>query len=644
MDIVDRIKTDDEFLIGALLAIYSQQEIDEQHGKSTHYQNGKGFNAVDAAILSSISEFYLRYNRLSHKQIETVRKAIKKYKNQLIALKIDPMPNNNPTPKVKRKRTKFYDSSGKYVKLMDNQLIITFPFCYETVSDIKEHLIDRKFEKEPKPRWISNCTVANIEKLKELDFKLHPKVKKWLKRNKINQNELPETKVPGLLREPFKFQKQGVSFLNLKNGRALIADDMGLGKSIQSISYLHLHPEIRPALIICPASVKYNWEKEFKITTGDKSIHIINGKKTYDLPKKDIYIINYDILNAWLKELKKVKLKAVVADEVHMIKNSKAIRTKAVKNVCKKIDHVIGLSGTPIENRPIEIFNMLQILDPETFKSKTQYGKKFCDLKFDGFSWNYNGSSNHEELHDLLTNTIMLRRKKEEVLTDLPDKIKTLLPLELNNMKEYSRAETDFIEWVRETKGSKAASKAQNAQTLSRIEALKQVAVNGKLKQCIQWIDDFLEGSDEKLVVFATHKHVINELMKRYGHKAVKIDGSVQANKRQQIVDTFQNDSNIKIFVGNIKAAGVGITLTAASNVVFLELGWTPSLHSQAADRCHRIGQKNAVNVWYLIAKNTIEEDIMHLLQEKEKVINKILDGDDFSEFEMLNILLKKYE
>jgi SWI/SNF-related matrix-associated actin-dependent regulator 1 of chromatin subfamily A len=314
-----------------------------------------------------------------------------------------------------------------------------------------------------------------------------------------------------------------------------------------------------------------------------------------------------------------------------------------VKKISKRIDHFIALSGTPIVNRPIEMFNALNIIDPTVIPNFWEYTKRYCGRKHNGFGWDFSGATNTQELHKILSESIMLRRKKQDVLTELPDKTFSLVPMELDNEKEYFAAENDFIQFIKETKGRQAAERAEGAQVLAEIEGLKQLAVKGKLTQSINWIADFLE-SDEKLVVFAVHKFVIDALMEAFKGKAVKIDGSVKNEDRQTAVDKFQNDDNIRLFVGNIQAAGVGITLTKASNVAFLELPWTPGALVQAEDRVHRIGQKDAVTVHYLLAAGTIEEKIARLIDSKRKILDRVLDGRRTEEESLLGELINEYK
>ena len=374
----------------------------------------------------------------------------------------------------------------------------------------------------------------------------------------------------------------------------------------------------------------------------DPKVQILSGTKVNTPLIGEIIIINYDILKPWWGKLQEIKAKVLITDECHYFKNNKAQRTKAIKALGKKIPHILCLSGTPIVNRPMEGFNALKLIDPGVVGSFWDFAYRYCGAHHTGFGWDFNGASNTAELHHKLTNTVMIRRKKSDVLKDLPDKARSFLPLELSNEKEYRKAEQNFIHWLRENKGEKAAEKASNAEALAEIEVMKQLAVKGKMKQAIEWIKDFLDV-DGKLVVFATHKFVIQELMDVFGDKAVKIDGSVATEKRQGIVERFQTDDSIRLFIGNIKAAGVGITLTAASNVAFLELPWTPGELIQAEDRCHRIGQKNAVNIHYLMAINTIDQEIALMLDSKRKVLDAVLDGAAPEEGSLITELMNNY-
>ncbi len=329
-------------------------------------------------------------------------------------------------------------------------------------------------------------------------------------------------------------------------------------------------------------------------------------------------------------------------DEVHFIKNPKAKRTKACKKLAKACEQVIGLSGTPIVNKPVEFFNALNLIEPSIFNSWWGYVHKYCGAKRNRFGLDTSGSSNTEELNTLVS-TIMIRRLKKNVLTELPDKIRTVMPLELDNKSQYEYAQDDFINYLKEKKGGAAVKKAKNAETLVRLEALKQLVVKGKMKAIKRWIQDYLEGND-KLVVFCVHLNVITWLKDQFQDIYVEVTGNVTGKDRDKAVEDFQNDPSKRLFLGN-KAAGVGLTLTAANATCTIELPWSPGDCDQQEDRVHRIGQEaDSVSAFYLVGKNTIEEDIMQLLDKKRKVLDAVLDGKVTEETSLLTELVKKYE
>jgi superfamily II DNA or RNA helicase len=519
----------------------------------------------------------------------------------------------------------------------DRVLRIIFPFDRDELAKV-QIIPGRRYHSEMKC-WSAPALLENLDALLARGYVASEAVKEWRVQETAPVQEVQE--IPGLKTELFPFQKEGVQFIEARRGRALIADEMGLGKTIQALAWLQLHPEFRPAIVVAPASLKLNWAKEALKWLTPCNVQVLSGTSPGTI-YGDILIVNYDVVAAWLDVLQGLKPSVLIMDEIHYIKNTTAIRTKAVKALAKGIPHIIGLSGTPIVNRPVEAFNAIKIINPNAIGSFWQYTQRYCGAKRNGFGWDFSGATNTEELHEKLTQTIMIRRKKSEVLAQLPEKVRTILPLELSNVQEYNKAEGDFIGWVTATKGEEAAKKTAGAEVLTQIEVLKQLAVKGKLNQAISWIQNFLEV-DGKLVVFAVHKFVIDALMEAFSGKVVKIDGSVSQQDRDAAVTEFQTNPAIRLFVGNIKAAGVGLTLTAASNVAIMELPWTPGELVQAEDRCHRIGQKNAVIIHYLLAAGTIEERIARLIDGKRRILDMVLDGEQTEESSLLTELMSTY-
>ncbi len=559
--------------------------------------------------------------------------------------------------------TKF-SKSGKYA------LKIIFPFNKDDLDKVKTLEGRRYHDKNNKKFWSCPLSIDSVKSLKEWGFYMDKKLLDFLNRSKIDIAQVNGiTDIKGLKGQLFPYQAKGVGFIEQKRGRALLGDEMGLGKTIQALAWLQLHPEKTPIIIVVPSSLKYNWKKEILQWTSFVSIQIISGSKIVPITE-DIIIINYDILSAWYPYLLKINPQVLITDECHYYKNSKAQRTKAIMKLGSHIRHVIALSGTPIINRPIEIFNAAKLVNPTVFPDKWKFQHTYCGAKHNGFGWDFNGASNTEELHEKLTSTIMIRRLKKDVLKELPDKIHSIIPFKLDNTKEYELAENDFVTFISNNVENKLKleideinNKYKNdiaildtnkvkiekqkeinkINILTHIEVLKQLAVKGIISQVIEWIINFLE-SGEKIVLFAVHKFVIDMIMEAFPKITVKIDGSIPSKIRQNIVDSFQENKNIKIFIGNIKAAGVGITLTKASNVAFIELPWTPGELVQAEDRCHRIGQKNTVYIHMLIAQDTIQEKIAKLIDDKRKILDAVLDGKTLNTTSLLTDLINSYK
>lgn len=459
--------------------------------------------------------------------------------------------------------------------------------------------------------------------------------------------KLPADVRKGLMR----FQRIGVHRIDRRNGRVLLADEMGLGKTVQAIRWLRLRRSgALPVLIVCPASLKYNWDAELSKWFPELRRSIWSS---WDgSAAVDAVIVNYDLLPRyfwWDKakggrvtagarrdKLAKFHFSTLVLDEAHFIKSQGAKRTKCCVELSKTAKHRLVLTGTPILSRPVEAFTQLKVVDPGLFPSFWQYAARYCGARRTRFGWDFSGAQNTAELHDRLAGTVMIRRLKADVLKDLPPKRRTVLPLDIDNELAYSKADSMFKAFVRE--GGFDGNPRRVMQGLAKIEELKQLALAGKLRSVKEWISDFLE-SGEKLIVFGWHVSTITAIREHFKDRAVMVYGDVAIKDRHAAVQAFQNDPKTTLFVGNIKAAGVGLTLTAASNVAFVELGWTPAEHDQAEDRAHRIGQTDSVNAWYLLAKGTIEERIAAKLDKKRGVVSSVLDGKDV--IEKQNLLME---
>lgn len=437
----------------------------------------------------------------------------------------------------------------------------------------------------------------------------------------------------------FPFQLEAVSRIERQNGRALLAFDMGLGKTVISLSYLRRNPEALPAVVVCPAAVKYQWRKESIRWLGIEPL-VIEGRKPFVSERVPLVIINYDILPYHLDSLQSLDPKTVIVDECHYISNPRAKRSKAVRSLAYRRPHVLALSGTPMLNRPIELFNTIQMIWPWEWKSRWEYAQRYCNPRWTPWGWKYDGAANIEELHRKLVQSGMIRKRKESVLKELPPKFREAIPLPMENEQEYYMAERDFLAWLASI-DPEAAVRAKRAEGITRIGYLLRLAARLKFPYLMGWINERIEHDLCKMVVFAVHKRMIEMIQKGAKCKSVIVDGSTSGEERQRRIEQFQSDSEVRLFIGQLQAAGMGINLTAANTVVFAEMDWVPSRFLQAEDRAHRIGTGGTVWCYYMIAKDTVEERLCEIIQQKQHVVSSILDGENISELNVYDLLLE---
>jgi len=429
-------------------------------------------------------------------------------------------------------------------------------------------------------------------------------------------------------------------------GGVLIGDEMGLGKTSQGLGVLKATNSF-PAVIVCPASLKLNWKREAEQWIPGIQVKVLSGT-TGNLPDADIYVINYDILTYWTDKF--TSIKGLVLDESHYIKNGSAQRSKACIRMADKVAEGgvrVCLSGTPIVNQPLEIMTQLRVINRlDEFGGASAFRSTYGRASAKSLS----------SLNRKLRSTCYVRRRKTDVLTELPPKRWAHLVVEGDPvvMKEYKKAEADIIKYLTDLalklameagadseeakrEAWQRAIRARAAENLVAITTLKQLAAKAKMKVAKSWIDDFLQN-DKKLVVFGWHREIVNMVADNFSN-GVKIQGGLTSEKRQEAVDLFQNSDEQKVIACNIKAAGVGLTLTAASDVLFLEQGWTPSDMEQGADRCHRIGQTDSVTAWLMLTAETIDEDIAALIDHKRSIVDKAIDGSDSDDDEETSIV-----
>jgi SWI/SNF-related matrix-associated actin-dependent regulator 1 of chromatin subfamily A len=429
-------------------------------------------------------------------------------------------------------------------------------------------------------------------------------------------------------RPPLDHQKIAIEKL-AGSKRFILADDMGLGKTTSTI-IAALETGAKKILIVCPASLKINWQREIA-NYSDRPVFIAEGKKFST--EDDFVIVNYDILKNFHDSDAKKKDESlllqsgfdlVILDEAHMISNVQAQRTKIINSFAKKVERVWLLTGTPMTSRPMNYYNLLNLIESPVAQNWKAYAIRYCQ----GFQftagkrkvWNVTGASNLEELRDRTSKQI-LRRLKEDVL-DLPDKIITPVYLRLKS-KEYEDLMGEYFDWYDKNPDESSSLTVQ----FSKLMKVRKVIANEKTKQTIEFAENIIEQG-KKVIIFTNFTDTLQTIYQHFSKQAVYLDGSCSNAMRQQAVDQFQNDDKIKVFVGNLKAAGVGLTLTSAEAVIMNDLSFVPAEHAQAEDRAYRYGQKSNVLVYYPLYENTIEGAVYDILNRKKEIIRTVM-GDE---------------
>ena len=527
---------------------------------------------------------------------------------------------SNTTPKVAKKWVELDDYFSEKIS---NEKLYTVPPKQVWIEkllvekDKSYHIWGRFFESEPLTDfWLPKAAVIkNPEQYyKEIDY------------SKYSHRPL------------LSHQVEAVEKL-VKTKRFILADDMGLGKTTSTI-VAALETESKRVLIICPASLKINWQREIENYT-DRSTYICGSKRYEDA---DFVIVNYDILKNFhdpkdqdKSRILKSNFDLVIIDEAHYIQNKTAQRTKLINDFVKGIDRLWLLTGTPMTSRPMNYFNLLELIESPVAANWMAYVVRYCN----GYQfkvgnrkvWNVMGASNLEELRDRTTRQV-LRRLKTDVL-DLPDKIITPVYLRLKS-KEYEELMGEYFEWYEKNPDESTSLTVQ----FTKLTKVRKVIAQEKINSTIELVENILE-QDKKVIVFTNFTDSLNKIYEHFGKQAVYLDGSCSPAKRQNAVDEFQNNDKIKVFVGNLKAAGVGITLTAAEAVIMNDLSFVPSDHAQAEDRSYRYGQKSNVSVYYPIFENTIEGTIYDILNKKKNIFETVM-GDNMGRAEIVQEIMNQ--
>jgi SWI/SNF-related matrix-associated actin-dependent regulator 1 of chromatin subfamily A len=510
------------------------------------------------------------------------------------------------------------------VEKKDNEWVAHFEFDYETKDFVKS--LGFWFDGSRKVWYTTDATVAA-----KLDPNAAGHFAKQVEASKAVDADVDIPKPDSL--EYLPYQKAGIAYA-LQRPNTLLCDEMGLGKTIQAIGVINADPSIKSVLVVCPATIKMNWKKELeKWLVRPLSVGIVNGT----IPNTDVKIINYDILGKWHKELVSCQWDMLIVDEFHKVKNPKAKRTqflfgKTAKEEKDRIAPITAkrrllMSGSPIVNRPIELWPALQAIDPGGIgKNFMGFARRYCNAHQNGYGWDFTGASNLGELQMKLRTSCMVRRLKQDVLTELPAKRRQIVVIPpTGSALKVVQAEKDAFDTLNVPYEEAAEELTARTVAFEFISKVRHATAVAKIPYVISFLEDAMEDNDNKLVLMLHHHDVAHKVAEAFPGSAI-VTGETNINKRDAEVVRFQNDPKCRLFIGSIQAAGVGITLTASSHVVFCELDWVPGNVSQAEDRCHRIGQTDSVLVQHLVFDDSIDARMAEIIVQKQALIDSALD------------------
>ena len=469
--------------------------------------------------------------------------------------------------------------------------------------------------------------------------------------------ELPDLIIPHSLKiQPYPYQLKGIA-RGLELKRFMNCDEPGLGKTLQSIATINLANAF-PCLVICPSSLKINWQREWEKFTDKKAMVLTDKVRDtwtffYQTGMHQVFIVNYESLKKYfVQRIKKAEgwtlrdvefrnsinlFKSVIIDESHRCKSASTQQAKFCKGICTGKEWVIELTGTPVVNRPKDLIPQLAILNRmQDFGGYKPFVNRYCSGQRE--------ASNLKELNFNLWQYCMFRREKSLVLTDLPDKIRQVNTCEITNRKEYMDAERDLIMYLQKYKDADddKIEKALRGEVMVRINILRQISARGKVRDVIEFVKDFRENG-KKIILFCSLHEVVDQL-KRYFPTAVSVTGRESPDMKQRAVDAFQNNPKVDIIICSIKAAGVGLTLTASSNVAFVEFPWTYADCCQCEDRAHRIGQKDSVTCYYFLGRRTIDEKVYRIIQEKKNIANAVTGSTEDIEENIVDMVARIFD
>lgn len=456
----------------------------------------------------------------------------------------------------------------------------------------------------------------------------------------------PKFKVPdGLKTELRPYQKWGVLIMEKRfKGRAVLADEPGLGKSIQSLTYALRNPKLKPIIVICPKSLKWNWEDEIHKHTN-LSCYILEGMTKKNIPPHnayDVFILNYEILKGWMRFLLHLKPGLVILDEAHRCGNYQAKVSGFCRRLCKtKSRKVLALTGTPITNHIVELHSICEVVKPGLLPPFFPFARRFVkSIRNTRFGWQFKGVKNEKLLNTLLKDDILIRRRKVDVLKELPERIITNVPIILppKARAEYDKADQDTLAWLKQHGKREAAE-------IAKLELLKQLSAKLKMPSVIDWVNDFLKDTNEKLILFAIHRNVVEELHKKWQNLSVMVHGGVKGRTRQDCYDAFNRDPSTRLLVGN-SAAYEGWSASDCSHIGVVEFPWNPGKLEQLLGRFHGIGRGRKGQVsqgHFFVAEGTIDQMLLSVIMEKMDTVDKVIEGKMTETTTVFGDIFKRY-
>lgn len=460
----------------------------------------------------------------------------------------------------------------------------------------------------------------------------------------------------GLKIQPYPYQLQGIA-RGLQLKRFINGDDMGLGKTLESIATIN-KADAFPCLVICPNTVKINWQREWHKFTDKKAMVLTDSVRTswpffWQTGMNHVFIVNYESLRKYfvrrinksekwtLKDVEfhnTIKLfKSVIIDESHKVKSTATQQSKFCKGITAGKEWIILLTGTPVVNKPNDLICQLAIMDRMNDLGGWKYfTSRYCSGPY--------GASNLKELNFMLWKHCFFRREKSKVLTQLPDKVRQIVTCEITNRKEYQDAERDLVDYLRRYKEAddEKVQKSLKGEVMVRIGILKDITARGKLREVIDFVKDFRENG-KKIILFCNLHEIVDRLLQAFP-SAVCVTGRQDMQQKQASIDAFQRNPKTDVIICSIKAAAAGITLTASSNVAFIELPWTYADCDQAESRAHRIGQKDSVNCYYLLGRKTIDQKLYRIIEEKKHISNAVLGAEDNIQTNIVDMMARIFD